>query len=56
MQKRIDGIQHQESKEACVSPRAKRLARAVGWGALLSVVLLAAYGFWGASPGEQSCA
>ncbi|MGA7325107.1 MAG: efflux RND transporter periplasmic adaptor subunit [Rhodomicrobium sp.] len=47
MQKPVNDIQREESKGACVSRRAKRLARTVGWGAVLTAVLLAAYGFWG---------
>ncbi len=47
MLKEVDEKQHPSVTEASISKRAKRLARLVGWGALISVALLAAYGIWG---------
>ncbi len=47
MQKRVDDGHRPESKDLHIPARAKRLARAISWGAFLSVVLLAAYGVWG---------
>ncbi len=47
MQKCVHDSYRQESKALHVSAREKRLARAFGWGTLLSVILLAAYGVWG---------
>jgi RND family efflux transporter MFP subunit len=46
MLKEVDERRHPDVTEAPISKRTKRLARLVGWGALIMVVLLAAYGMW----------
>jgi hypothetical protein len=46
MLKEVDERRHPDVTEAPISNRTKRLARLVGWGALIMVVLLAAYGSW----------
>jgi RND family efflux transporter MFP subunit len=47
MQQRANVEHETESKESHLSKGARKLARAVGWGALLAVVALVAYGAWG---------
>jgi RND family efflux transporter MFP subunit len=47
MLKEVDEQQRPGITEAPISKRAKRIARLVGWGALILVALLAAYGIWG---------
>jgi RND family efflux transporter MFP subunit len=46
MLKEVDQRQHSSATEAPISRRAKRIASLAGWGALISVALLAAYGLW----------
>ena len=47
MLKEVDQRQPADATEAPISRRAKRLARLVGWNALVAVALLAAYGIQG---------
>jgi RND family efflux transporter MFP subunit len=47
MLNRADDRHHQHPNQVEVAPRAKLLARLAGWGALIFVAFLAAYGFWG---------
>ena len=47
MLKEVNEKQRPGVTEEPISKRAKRLARLFGWVALISVALLAAYGFWG---------
>jgi RND family efflux transporter MFP subunit len=47
MQKRAEAPRGQDSRDLHISAPAKRLAHAIGWSALLSVILLATYGIWG---------
>ncbi len=54
MLKEVDEKQYPSVTEAPISKRAKRLARLVGWGALISVALLAAYGIWGQMKQSQA--
>lgn len=54
MLKELDEKRHPGVTEAPISKRAKRLARLVGWGALISVALLAAYGIWGQMKQSQA--
>lgn len=50
----VDERPHPNTTEAPISMRAKRLARLVGWGTLISVTLLAAYGIWGQMKQSQA--
>jgi len=54
MLKEVDQRQHPGTIEAPISKRAKALARVVGWVALISVALLAAYGIWGQMKQSQA--
>ena len=54
MLKEVDQRQHPGTTEAPISKRAKGLARIVGWVALISVALLAAYGIWGQMKQSQA--
>jgi len=54
MLKEVDQRQHPGTTEAPISERAKGLARVVGWVALISVALLAAYGIWGQMKQSQT--
>ena len=49
-----DEGQRPDVTAAPISKHAKRLARLVGWGALISVALLAAYGIWGQMKQSQA--
>ena len=54
MLKELDQRQHPGTTEAPISKRTKGLARVVGWVALISVALLAAYGIWGQMKQSQA--
>ncbi len=54
MLKEVDQRQHPGTTEAPISRRAKGLARVVGWIALISVALLAAFGIWGQMKQSQT--